>query len=132
MKYLKITALLVFLVLLVGCVSMDRIEDNFEEAGYEYQTDASEFIGATLQSIEDDEIEVETHVFVNGIDVAVVLEFESTSDLRNQVDNNETLQEWLIEENNSEYIYTLYIERIKKLLKSPPEKWDGVYKFLTK
>ncbi len=109
MKVLRIGLIVTLFLFLTGCISMDRIEDNFTEAGYEYQTDASEFIGATVQSIQDDDVPVETHVFVNGIDVAVVLEFESRDDLNDQIENNEALKEWLNEEDNSEYIRSTFL-----------------------
>lgn len=83
---------LILVVTLLGCVSFDRIHDNFTEAGYTYEEDASERVSSLLSSFEKREVNVETHVFVDGLSAAVVLEFEVTDEMREELDENETLK----------------------------------------
>ncbi|MCF7926567.1 MAG: hypothetical protein K9L74_03240 [Candidatus Izimaplasma sp.] len=80
-------------LLLVSCVSFSTILDNFEAEGYTYSTDSSDWIGNVLTRFDEENLDVQSHVFYSGIDVAIVLEFNSSSELKDQMDTNEDLQE---------------------------------------
>lgn len=92
MKKLLLIMTFTFILLLSACVNIDRVEDNFIDAGYEKQDNASEFIGDVLTSFEDDDLSVEAHVYQEGTKTAVILVFDSSDELQNQLDENNTLQ----------------------------------------
>ncbi len=76
----------------VGCVSAESIKSDFEEGGYTYSADASTWISALLAEFQQDEIAVTASVFSKGLQTAIVLEFDSTKDMKKELDESATLQ----------------------------------------
>ncbi|MBU1145290.1 MAG: hypothetical protein KJ971_05485 [Firmicutes bacterium] len=97
MHYLKRFILTLVFVLMVAVLtacgnSYNAIDKDFSDLGWEYYTDATEWIGDLLTEFEEDEVIVTTHVFRVGEVVAIILEFDLETDLENQLDTNTTLQ----------------------------------------
>lgn len=82
-------ALLLFA--LVGCVKLDTIKDRFSDAAYTYSENGSTLITALMTGFEDDGITVTSHVFTSGLKTAIVLEFESTKEMKAELEENNTL-----------------------------------------
>ena len=82
---------LAFVGLLSACVSIDTVQDNFMDDGYERSEDASKFIGSVLNSFDED-LTVESYVYSKDAKVAIILVFEGNEELNNELDENNTLQ----------------------------------------
>lgn len=82
-------ALLLFA--LVGCVKLDTIKDRFSDAAYTYSENGSTLITALMTGFEDDGITVTSYVFTSGLKTAIVLEFESTKEMKTELEENNTL-----------------------------------------
>lgn len=84
------------ITLLTGCVNFNTIDQNFEDAGYTYSQDANTLMDAALQSLEENEVQVEVHVYtladLLSSKVAIVLEFETSKELKAEVADNEDLR----------------------------------------
>jgi len=91
-KFILASMMVGILFLLVGCVNLDTIKDRFTDAGYTYSEDASVWISALLTEFQDDGITVTVHVFTRSLRTAIVLEFESTKEMQEQLDESQTLQ----------------------------------------
>jgi len=91
MKKLVYLVTLAFVGLLSACVSIDTVQDNFMDDGYERSEDASEFIGSVLNSFDED-LSVESYVYRKDAKVAVILVFEGNEELTNELEDNNTLQ----------------------------------------
>jgi len=76
----------------VGCVSVESIKSDFEEGGYTYSANASSWISTLLTEFQQKEITVTASVFSKGVQIAVILEFESTKDMKNQLEESTILQ----------------------------------------
>lgn len=89
-------SLIVIIALLTGCVSFNTIDKNFEAAGYTYSQEANALMDAALQSLEENEVQVEVHVYtladLLSSKVAIVLEFETSKELKAEVADNEDLR----------------------------------------
>lgn len=80
------------LFFLVGCVNVDTVKDRFGDAGYTYSEDASVWISALLTEFQENGITVTVHVFTRSLRTAIVLEFESTKAMQEQLEESQTLQ----------------------------------------
>ncbi len=78
--------------LMVGCINVDSIKTDFETAGYSYSEDASIWISGLLTELNESGISVTVHVFTSGLKTAIVLEFDSSKNLKAQLEESETLQ----------------------------------------
>lgn len=88
--FMTLTAALL-LFALVGCVKLDTIKDRFSDAAYTYSENGSTLITALMTGFEDDGITVTSHVFTSGLKTAIVLEFESTKEMKAELEENNTL-----------------------------------------
>ncbi len=102
-------SVLILFFTLSGCVSFDQIHDNFTYAGYIYEEDASEWISSLFSSFEKREVNVETHVFVDGLSGAVVLGFKVTNEMREELDENETLKGMIEDLEQERLIYDNFL-----------------------
>ncbi len=91
-RNLLMVMLVTLVIFLTGCVSVNQIKDNFADAGYVYSETASSYISNLLEGFDEEEVSVDAYVFSNGIRVAVVLEFNSTKEMNDELESNEDLQ----------------------------------------
>lgn len=91
-KLLASLMALTFVFFMVGCVNVDTIKSDFEEAGYTYSDDGSAWISSLLTGFEEDGITITVHVFTKGLNTAIVLEFDAEKEMKEQLDENDTLK----------------------------------------
>ncbi|MDD3113756.1 MAG: hypothetical protein PHT56_05130 [Candidatus Izemoplasmatales bacterium] len=95
-KVFLIFAFVLILSLLTGCVNFEKIDQNFEAAGYTYSQEANDLMDAALQSLEESDVQVSVHVYtladLLSSKIAVILEFDTSKELKEQVENNEDIQ----------------------------------------
>lgn len=106
-KYFRIGSLflLVFLAtFLVGCNSFNGIKKNFEDAGYTYSEDVNTTIKSLLTEFEKEDVVVTPHVFTKSFNIAVVLEFKSTKEMNQQIEESETLKGLLKDLQKSDFV----------------------------
>ena len=93
---------LVFFVF--GCVNVDTIKSDFEEANYTYSEDGSSWISGLLTGFEEDGITIKVHVFTRGLNTAIVLEFDAEKEMRTQLEENETLIDLIADLDDAELV----------------------------
>lgn len=103
-KFLSIIALVFLSLLLVGCSKFNSIKKGFEKAGYEYHEISHKDIDALMEEFEDNDIFVIPHLFTKGFNYPVVLEFETTKEMNEQIENSETLKGFLKDLQKSDYV----------------------------
>ncbi|PKL01594.1 MAG: hypothetical protein CVV56_01010 [Tenericutes bacterium HGW-Tenericutes-1] len=91
-KILTSMMVFAFLFILVGCVNLDSIKSDFEEAGYTYSEDGSSWISSLLTGFEEEGISIQVHVFTRGLNTAIVLEFDAEKEMKEQLEDNDTLK----------------------------------------
>lgn len=92
------------LIILAGCTSFYGIKSDFEKAGYTYSEEAKQYIDDVMNEFEEKEIIVTPHVFTKGLNIAIILEFESTKELEEQIENSETLKGLLKDFQKSDFV----------------------------
>lgn len=95
---------LTLLFFVVGCVNVDTIKSDFEEAGYTYSEDGSTWISSLLTGFEEDGITIKVHVFTRGLNTAIVLEFDAEKEMREQLDENDTLKGLITDLDDAELV----------------------------
>lgn len=90
-KVILIFTSVLIMLTLAGCVSLDTIQDRFSDAQYTYSSDGSVLITSLMSGFEEDGISVTAHVFTTGLKTAIVLEFESTKEMKAELEENNTL-----------------------------------------
>ncbi len=103
-KFLRLLFVFTISLLILGCVNANTINERFTEAGYTHSEDASTWISSLLAEMQREGVEVTAHVYTNGLRVAIVLEFETTKELRKQIDESETLQSLIVDLEESKLI----------------------------
>lgn len=106
-KYFRVGSffLLVFLfTFLVGCNSFNGIKKNFENAGYTYSEEVNTTIKSLLTEFEKEDVVVTPHVFTKSLNIAVVLEFKSTKEMNQQIEESETLKGLLKDFQKSDFV----------------------------
>jgi len=91
-KILASTMVFGLMFLMVGCVNFDNIKSDFEEANYTYSEDGSSWISSLLTGFEEDGITIQVHVFTRGLNTAIVLEFDAEKEMKEQLEENDTLK----------------------------------------
>ena len=91
-RLFALTMVFVFGLLTIACVKLDTIKSDFEEAGYAYSEDGSSWISGLLTTLKNEGLTVKVHVFTRGLNTAIVLEFEAEKELKQQLDENDTLK----------------------------------------
>ncbi len=91
-RFLAVIALVFSLVLLAGCSSFNSVKSDFEKADYKYSEKVNDLVKPLLAEFEEDDVKVTPHVFTKGLNVAVVLEFQSTKELNKQLEESSTLK----------------------------------------
>ena len=76
---------------LTGCVKLDTIKERFSDAEYTYVGNTSVLISSLMTGFEEEGISVTSHVFTSGLKTAIVLEFDSTKEMKAELKENNTL-----------------------------------------
>ena len=76
---------------LAGCVKLDTIKERFSDAEYTYVGNTSVLISSLMTGFEEEGISVTSHVFTSGLKTAIVLEFDSTKEMKAELKENNTL-----------------------------------------
>lgn len=78
--------------LLAGCFNLIQIKSDFESIGYEQISGTEGIIDDVMTSFDDAGIMVHCSGYSDGVNYAILLEFDSRSELDAQLENNEDLQ----------------------------------------
>ena len=111
MKKRSITVVLVALIaaiaitLLCGCSSYSKIRRAYEVEGYsesenveEYQTKIVEALGEDFEDV------CSVHLMADGLKVALILEFKSTQEMEDAINESESLKGLISDIQKSDYV----------------------------
>ena len=103
-KFLLLFVLLFFILTLVGCSSFNGIKGNFLDAGYTYDEKNNENVKALMEEFEEKDVKVTPHFFKKTLNLAIVLEFKSSKEMIEQLEESETLKGLLKDAQKSELV----------------------------
>lgn len=103
-KVLSLFILLFFVFTLVGCSSINGIKGDFIDAGYTYDEEDNQNIQDLMTEFEEKNITVTPHLFKKNLNLAIVLEFKSTKEMNEQIDESETLKGLLKDIQKSDFV----------------------------
>ena len=110
MKKLGLTLaslLLVFCFLFTGCSQYGKIKKAYEDAGYTESTKLEQYQSHIDNALaeEDKESIAAIHLFTKDyVNVAIIVEFKTTEDLVEAIENSETLKGFIKDAQNSDYV----------------------------
>ena len=110
MKKLGLTLaslLLVFCFLFTGCNQYGKIKKAYEDAGYTESTKIEEYQDNidNILAEEDKENIAAMHLFTKDyINIAIIVEFKTTQDLTEAIENSATLKGMIQDAQNSDYV----------------------------
>jgi len=89
---------------LVGCFNLIQIKSDFESIGYDPVSGTEGIIEDVMTAFDDDGIMVHCSGYSDGVNYAILLEFDSRATLDEQLDSNEALQYVLSSYETSELV----------------------------
>jgi hypothetical protein len=75
-----------------------------EDAGYTYNEVTSNEVKELLAEFEEKDITVTPHFFSKGLNFPIILEFASTNEMNEQLEESETLKGFIKDLKKSEYV----------------------------
>ena len=79
-------------MLFAACSAYGKIEKAFTDAGYEKSETLESVTKSIQEELEAEELAVTFHAFTKGLNVALVIEFKSTEDMDQEVENSAALK----------------------------------------
>ena len=79
-------------MLFTACSAYGKIEKAFTDAGYEKSETLESVTKSIQEELEAEELAVTFHAFTKGLNVALVIEFKSTEDMDQAVENSAALK----------------------------------------
>lgn len=96
MKILSLVLVLVMAVLsLASCSKYNALKSAFEKAGYEENSNLETVAKNIKEEMEKDNLVVNLHLMTkksNGLTSALIIEFQSTEDMKKAYDDSETIK----------------------------------------
>lgn len=89
---LLVALLLGTAMLFAACSAYGKIEKAFTDAGYEKSETLESVTKSIQEELEAEELAVTFHAFTKGLNVALVIEFKSTEDMDQAVENSAALK----------------------------------------
>lgn len=103
-KFFMVVLFSLSVFVLGGCSKINSIQKQFEEEGYTSSEQVSSLYEQAISELEEEDILVKPHLFTKDLKMAIVFEFRSTKELNEALENNETLQGFVLDMQKTDYV----------------------------